>query len=167
MKPFPYNSLKKILLVLCMFALANFSKAQDEKKDMPDKEAIIKTMIDAHRYVFKAQSVHPNRGNMVQLNAEYDLSVSKDTVRSYLPYFGRAYSAPLDGRSGGIDFLSKNFEYNQKSRKKGGWDIVIKPKDANDVRELLLTVFDNGYASLLVSSNNREPISFNGYLAEK
>ena len=167
MKTLQYNVPKIFLLFFFLSALTNLSKAQEEKTDKSDKEVSVKTMIDAHRYVFKAQSVHPTRGRVVQLNSEYDLSVSKDTVRSYLPYFGRAYSAPMDGKGGGIDFLSKDFEYTQKNRKKGGWDITIKPKDVNDVRELFLTVFDNGSASLRVSSNNRESISFNGYLVGK
>ena len=167
MKPLQYNFLKISLLLFVMTVLGNLSMAQDSKNDKPEKEANVQAMIDAHRYVFKAQSVHPTRGRVVQLNSDYDLKVSGDTVRSYLPYFGRAYSAPLDGRGGGIDFLSKDFDYNQKVRKKGGWDIVIKPKDVSDVREIYLTVFENGNASLRVSSNNREPISYNGYVGEK
>ncbi|MBC7828583.1 MAG: DUF4251 domain-containing protein [Chitinophagaceae bacterium] len=167
MKTFPYKFTKIFLFFFSLLAFTNLTMAQDEKTDKSDKEASVKPMIDAQRYVFKAQSVHPSRGRVVQLTSEYDLSVSGDTVRSYLPYFGRAYSAPLDGRGGGIDFLSRDFEYNQKERKKGGWDISIKPRDINDVRELFLTVFDNGTASLRVSSSNREPISFNGYLVGK
>ena len=162
------KSLNKILKIsLLFFAVLAFGitvSAQDAKEEKSEKEANIKTLIDAHRYTFKAQSVHPSRGRTVQLNSDYDLRVSGDTVRSYLPYFGRAYSAPLDGRGGGFDFTSNKFEYVQKERKKGGWDITIRPKDVNDVRELFLTVFENGSASLRVTSNNREPISFNGFV---
>ena len=40
----------------------------------------------------------------------------------------------------------------------------MKPKNDNDVRELYLTAFTNGNASLQVTSNNRQNISFNGYI---
>jgi hypothetical protein len=90
-----------------------------------------------------------------------------DTLRSYLPYFGRAYSAPIDGIGGGFDFTSKDFDYKLKNRRKGGWDITIKPRDVSDVREIYLTVFENGFASVRVASNNREPISFNGHIEQK
>jgi hypothetical protein len=156
--------LKNMLFLIAILALGNISVAQDSKAD---ESANVQSMVDAQRFVFKAQSAHPNRGRTVQLNSNYELAVSGDTVRSYLPYFGRAYSAPMDGRGGGIDFLSKNFQYNKKQRKKGGWEISIKPEDVTDVREVLLTVFDNGSASLRVNSNNRETISYNGYLAQK
>jgi hypothetical protein len=124
-------------------------------------------MIDAPHFIFKAQSAQPSRGRIVHLNSEYGLSVSGDTLHSYLPYFGRAYSAPIDGRGGGIDFTSRDFRYNKQERKKGRWDISIRPADAKDVREMFLTVFDNGSASLRVHSNNREVISFNGYVAQE
>lgn len=166
MKTLQYNKLKTLLLLILVSAFGGFAMAQDNK-DESGKETEVKAMVDAKRYIFKAQSVHPTRGRIVQLNSDYDLKVSGDTVRSYLPYFGRAYTAPLDGRGGGIDFTSKDFEYNEKARRKGGWDITIKPKDVSDVREINLVVFENGSASLRVTSNNREPISYNGYLAAK
>lgn len=155
---------KPILLAIAIFALAGVSQAQYANDE---KSADMQRIVNAQRFVFKAQSAQPTRGRIVHLSSDYDVAISQDTVRSSLPYFGRAYSAPMDGRSGGIDFTSKNFQYNKKERKKGGWEISIKPTDVNDVREMSLTVFGNGSASLRVFSNNREPISFNGYVSEK
>jgi len=162
-----YNSLKNLLFLFVLTVAGRSMMAQVSNNDKSEKEQSVETIIGAQHYTFKAQSVHPTRGRVVQLNSDYDLRVSGDTVTSYLPYFGRAYSAPMDGRGGGIDFTSKQFEYNQKARKKGGWDITIKPRDVTDVRELFLTVFENGSASLRVSSNNRETISYNGYVAAR
>ena len=55
---------------------------------------------------------------------------------------------------------------NFSQKKKNRWEIVIKPKDVSDVRELYLTIFNNGRASLGVNSSNRESISFNGIVRE-
>jgi len=167
MKALHYNFLKKFWLLLTISGLANLSEGQEVKVDQPDKEVMLKNRMEAHQYVFKAESAHPARGRIVYLNSQYDLAISSDTVNCSLPYFGRAYSAPMDGRGGGITFTSINFEYDQKVRKKGGWDITITPKDVNAVREMTLTVFRNGSAYLRVFSNNMEVISFNGYLSEK
>jgi hypothetical protein len=100
----------------------------------------------------------------VQLTSDYSLTVRKDSVISYLPYFGRAYTAPIGKTSGGIEFTSTDFVYTSKQNKKGGWQIEIKPNDETDVRQMLLTVSKNGYGSLSVTSNNRQAISFNGYI---
>jgi hypothetical protein len=157
------NLLKNLFFVVAIFAFSNIAQGQDTKTEGGD----IQSTVDSRRFVFKAQSAHPARGRIVYLNSEYDLAVSGDTLRAYLPYYGRAYSAPIDGRGGGIDFTSTNYEYSKKSRKKGGWEITFKPKDVTDVREMFLTVFENGTSSLRVYSNNKEVISYNGFLVEK
>jgi hypothetical protein len=108
---------------------------------------------------------NPQTGSTRQLSPDYDLTITKDTIISYLPYFGRAYVAPVDPAQGGIKFTSTNFEYKQAKDNKA-WQITIKPKDTPDVHQLYLSIFDNGYATLQVISTNRQGISFNGYIEE-
>ena len=145
--------------------------AQSSKKEK--QAASVKKMIDDGNYVFKANIAIPQRGSSRQLTEEYDLKVVKDTVTAYLPYFGRAYLAPAPGTTeGGIKFTSTNFNYSSKQKKNGSWDIYIKPKDNNisdwrDVQQLRLSISTNGYASLQVISSNRDPISFEGEIAQK
>jgi hypothetical protein len=104
-------------------------------------------------------------GRSRQLTSDYDLKITKEEVVSYLPYFGRAYSS-TPGAPGGLEFTSKDFDYTIKENKKdNGWDIMIKPKDTQQARELYLTAFKNGSANLQVSSNDKQNISFTGYLA--
>ena len=109
----------------------------------------------------------PMSGPTRQLNYDYDLKVSKDTINAYLPYFGRAYTAPMDPTQGGIQFISKDFEYTVTPGKKQGWDIVIKPKDVQDVQLMNLSVSSEGYATLQVTSTSKQPISFNGVIMER
>lgn len=151
----------KRFLSFFTMAVVVFSMAHAQQK-----ETDIKNKIQAKSYVFMVQSVSPMRGSMRQLTPEYDLRVSPDSIISWLPYFGRAYSAPINASEGGIKFTSTNFTYTVMNRNKGGWDITIKPKDATDVNRLFLTVFANGSASLQVISNNRDPITFNGYISK-
>jgi hypothetical protein len=66
-----------------------------------------------------------------------------------------------------LRFTSTDFQYVATPKKKGGWDIVITPKDVQDPRQLTLRIFDNGTASVVVTSYNRQPISFNGYITSK
>lgn len=125
-------------------------------------------LISSRNYVFNAQTVLPMSGRTRQISADgYDLTVTRDTINAYLPYFGRAFSAPVDPSRGGIQFVSADFEYTEEAGKNGGWEITIKPKDATGVQQLYLSVSEDGYASLRVISTNRQPISFNGVIAEK
>ena len=159
----------KLFLVLAVVAGSNtVAHAQDgAKSKKTDKATLVKNMVEAQDYVFVAQSALPMSGRVRQLTSEYDLQIGKDTIVAYLPYFGRAYVAPIGSNDGGINFLSKDFDYQKADRKKGGWDISIKPRDAKDVQQLTLNISSDGYASLQVTSNNRQAISFNGYIAEK
>jgi hypothetical protein len=163
----PNNLLKKtfLLFILAFVSQSSLLYAQSAKADkQAEKTAAIKNMVDSQNYVFKAQSAMPMSGRTRQLTSDYDLKVTKSEVVSYLPYFGRAYTAPIDPTQGGIQFTSKDFDYTVAARKKGGWDIQIKPKDYRDVQQLSLSITESGYATLQVTSTNRQPISFNGYV---
>lgn len=154
------RQLKSFLLsFLAMSALSVVAGAQ---RQSPEE---IKRIVESRNYVFKAQMANPQNSISRQLTSEYDLSVSRDTVVSFLPYFGRAYVAPTNPAEGGIKFTSTKFEYKESSDGKR-WKITIKPKDASEVQQLYLEVFDNGSATLHVISTNRQGISFTGYIEE-
>jgi hypothetical protein len=131
------------------------------------EDTTIKNLVEGKNFVFQAQSVQPSGGASRQLTTGYELRVSMDTLIAQLPYFGRAYAAPMDMRGGGIEFTSTDFAYTLEAKKKGRWNISIEPKDGKDVRQMNLSVSENGYASLQVLSNNRDPISFSGIVVER
>ncbi|HYE55276.1 MAG TPA: DUF4251 domain-containing protein [Chitinophagaceae bacterium] len=151
--------MKPVYMLLFLLGLAFTSQAQETKD--------IKNVIDSKNYVFTAQSATPIGGRYRQLTSDYDLRIVGDSVVAFLPYFGRAFSAPMDPSRGGIQFTSTDFGYEQTDRRKGGWIISIKPKDVQDVRELTLSVTESGRATLQVLSNSRQSISFNGYVAAR
>ncbi|MFT3935406.1 MAG: DUF4251 domain-containing protein [Chitinophagaceae bacterium] len=151
-----------LALILLVVIVPQQSIAQSKKDSA--KIAQIASLVDAQHYAFKAQSVTPMSGRLRQLTSDYDVQVAKDVIVSQLPYFGRAYSAPISSTDGGIQFTSKDFEYTTTPKKKGGWDVNIKFKDAGDAKQMQFTIFNNGSATLQVIGNNRQPISFNGYI---
>lgn len=128
--------------------------------------AIVRQKVEAKRYTFVAQTAIPMRGRTVQLTSLYDLKIAGDSVIAGLPYYGRAYSAPINPSDNGINFTSVSFDYKSTYRKKR-WEISIKPKDIQSVSEMNLIIYSNGRATLQVTSNNRQPISFNGMLSPK
>ena len=156
------KSLFATLLLLLPFT-ATFAQSNAEDKKAA-KLAAIKNMVEGQNYIFQAQQALPLGGRTRQLTSEYDLKVTKESITSYLPYFGRAYTAPIDPTKGGIQFTSKDFGYNLSPNKKDGWTAVIKPKDNRDVQSMTLNISSEGYTSLQVTSINRQPISFSGII---
>lgn len=135
--------------------------AQDQSVTPEEKTA---TLIKSSEYVFTARTALPMRGSSRTLTSEYNLTVTPDSVVSYLPYFGRAYRAPMDPSKGGIQFTSTDFGYRVDDLKKGGWRVTIQPKGEDDVRQMILTVSESGYGTLQVVGNHRQPISFYGII---
>lgn len=164
------NILNRIsLLAAFIFIGVNVTNAQTKAEKKAAKQAEIKQIVEAQNFVFKATFALPMRGGTRPLTSDYDLIVGKDTIVSFLPYFGRAYVAPPPGTTdGGIKVNTTKFSYS--SAKKGsGWNITIKPKEKNmadwrDVQTFNLSISHDGFGSLQVTSTNRDPISFNGYI---
>ena len=125
--------------------------------------AQLRQMIDSSNFIFKATSAKPQSSpSKVLTTGEYDLAVSKNKIVSFLPYFGRAYTAP-PGEDGGIKFTSVDFKYTAE-KSKNGWRITIIPKDVTSISKLYLDVSTGGYATLQVTSNNRQSISYYGVM---
>jgi hypothetical protein len=154
-------------MILLLFTTVALTPAWAQQKKQ-DKKALIQDMVEARNYVFIPQTALPTAGSTRQLTYDFDLRVSKDTVISNLPYFGRAYSAPINPSQGPLNFTSTKFDYTVKDRKKGGWDIIIKTQDLQqDQVQFAMSIFENGNATVTVNSTNRQPIVYNGYIRAK
>ena len=150
-----FTIIKTILFIVLFSGLGSDAGAQEKGKALKD-------LLDSRHFTFKARTMMPTGRGARQLTSDYDLTIKGDTVVAYLPYFGRAYAPVLPGE-GGIDFTSTHFTYKIRE-KKDEWLVTIQPKDTRDVRQLYLTIQDNGYAQLQVNSNNRQPISYSGQI---
>ena len=121
-------------------------------------------LVNSKHYMFEAQTMTPQRGGLRQLTTEYFLKVTEDTLISSLPYFGRAYTAPINTDETGYDFTSTEFEYAFSTRKKGRYIVSIKTKDRTSNTDFELSIFNNGNAYLSVNNNDRQTISFTGHI---
>jgi len=147
-----------LLAMMALLSVRAAAQATDKK------EAAIRDMVDSKNYIFQAQTALPMHGGVRHLTTDFDLKVTPTAIISDLPYFGRAYVAPVNPVESPLQFTSTQFTYTTTPRKKGGWDVVIKPSDHKDVRQLLLTISSAGYTTVQVINQNSDPISFNGVI---
>ncbi|MFT4153448.1 DUF4251 domain-containing protein [Parafilimonas sp.] len=151
--------MKKIISPLFSLILMGGLYAQDSA-------SAVKSLLDSKRYSFIPQTMSPARGTMRPLTGGFSLDVKGDSLAVYLPYTGRAYSAPIDPSDAGYNFTSTNYDYAIKKGKKNRYEISMKIKDRFSGTEFYLTVFDNKSASLQASSNDKQSISYNGYIQQ-
>ncbi len=158
--------MKKFFIYLFCMAMVAFSGINAVTAQTEDK-ATNTRIVNEKNYIFVAQQALPMRGGTRLLTPEFDFVVTPDTLIAFLPYFGRAFQAPINPMEGGIKFTSTKFDYDTKGKtKKGKWTINIDPKDVNGISSMRLEIFDNGQATLNVSQTHKDPISFSGYIVE-
>jgi hypothetical protein len=134
------------------------------QKSNTNKDSIVENKISNKDFVFVATWVKPMSGEMRQLTDYYDFRIHNDSITAYLPFFGRSYIAPKDPSNVSINFSSAKFAYTITRQKKGGWQINIVPDEQDDIQSFSITAFNNGVAYLSITSTNRDPISYNGYI---
>lgn len=131
--------------------------------------AMVRTWVEEKAFTFQATSMSPARGGMRQLTGStYTVKVKGDTLICDLPYVGQAYNvnAAVPGETG-MSFTSYKFTYESKAGKKDKWLLTIKTKDLKADRDMLFTFFDNGKATLNITSSDRQFISYQGVLTKK
>jgi len=147
------------LSVLFLWACGSTKTAAEKER----QAAEIQNALEISTFLFEATYAYPTGYRSVYLSPYYDVKVSPDTVKAYLPYYGRAYRAPMDPREGGFNFTSTDFEYRvSPGKRKGSWVTVITIRDLDRPVTFNFDVWENGTARLGVNDMNRQPISFQG-----
>jgi hypothetical protein len=150
------------LLITSSLISLQCGTSQTATKALSAKESSVKKLLESRQYRFVPQSVQAQGGRSRQIT-NYSLEVRGDTLISYLPYYGVAYSAPVGITEGPLDFKATNITYTSEEGSNGNNLINIKPGDARtDAQEFFLSVSSTGYTNLSVRFNNRQSISFYG-----
>ncbi|WP_264538452.1 DUF4251 domain-containing protein [Flavobacterium sp. N1736] len=154
-----------LVLLFSFFSFDGFAQEKTKKELKQERELQkqkeTEALIDAKNFVFDAEKVSPQGGRMINLDYNtYSLKFNSENVICDLPFFGRAYNVGY-GSDGGIKFEGKPEKISVENK---GKKYIVKAtvKDANDVYDLLFTIFYDGGTTLNVNSNNRAFISYDG-----
>jgi hypothetical protein len=167
--------MKSIIKIAGIFLITICSLQVYAQTTKSDKKAAnlarIKNLVNSQKYIFVANYIMPLRGGGFGTSSYYDLKVGKDTVSTYLPYFGNATMSNYGSLDNGIHFTSTQFTY-KVIPKKNKWEITIVTLDKNrgndplGVRNMVLDISEDGFAILSVNNLNRDAISFSGQIRE-
>ena len=157
--------MKKIFMLTGLFLSIVISGCSSSKgltkEEKISKETVLREAIENRTYIIDVDRVIPMSGSSRTLTSRYSLEISEDIVKSYLPYFGRAYSVPYGGGSGLI-FESDIIDYKLSYNDRGKSVIEFKARSENDQIVYNIEIFPNGSTTINVRSNNRQSISFHG-----
>ncbi|PXV63014.1 uncharacterized protein DUF4251 [Dysgonomonas alginatilytica] len=154
------------LISICLLAILFGCKTKELTPEQQTKAKEYAEKIENRNFTFHATSAQPMSARSVNLNYDYYLKVTSDTIIANLPYFGRSYIAPINPRDISIDFTSTKFNYSDILKKDGTYEIKIEPLDItnreNEGISLLLRISPSGYGTLNALPTNRQSISFYG-----
>lgn len=171
--------MKKYISLLFVFGFLFFFQSCSSQSSVDSKT--VDAWINSQEFTFYAQRANPTNYDVINminsmpnatssrmLNLEggnYTIDLKNNNLDVVLPYFGRSFKADYTGDSS-YRFTSKDFTIDKSQNKKGNWIVRIKPNDINNVREIIIEVFKNGKALVSMNSNDRQPISYDGYISK-
>lgn len=150
------------IILISVFLFQNCGSAQSVS-EKEQKATEIRNAIERAEYTFKATYAYPTGFRSQYLSPYYNVVVSPDTVKAYLPYYGRAYKAPVDPRDGGYRFTSTDFSYTiEQGNRSGNWLMIIKFNDLNRSVVFNFDLWENGTGRLSVIDVDKQGISYQG-----
>ncbi|MDQ0592426.1 hypothetical protein QFZ37_000795 [Chryseobacterium ginsenosidimutans] len=170
-----YISIIFIFGVLMIFQNCSSQTASDSQT--------VTTLVNSEDFSFHAQRATPTNYDVINVmnsmpnststrildlsGSNYSVDLRKDKLEVTLPYFGRVFNPTYGNTSqNSYRFTSKDFTVNQSQGKKGKWIVKIKVNDQSTVDEIIIEVFKNGKAYTSIRSNDRQPISYDGYISK-
>jgi len=161
-----YAMMKKILFLAALATVLTACVTQHltaEEKGQAQAKTAREVEKNIRQRAFTVQVTYMNavHGGTRALEYGYEVKLSGDTLYSYLPYFGRAYSVPYGGGKG-LNFTAPISDYRVKKEKKGRHAIEIDVNNQEDSYTYYLHVHQNGATDIIVTAQRRDRISFSG-----
>lgn len=174
--------MKKFISIICILAfLLLFENCSSQSSNM-DVQAVT-ALINSQDFSFHAQRANPTNYDVINIanslpnapatrifdltGSNYSIDIKPNSLEVALPYFGRVFN-PTYGNTtqNSYRFTSKDFTINKSQNKKGAWIVRIKTNDVKAVDEIIIEVSKSGQALTSIRSNDRQPISYDGYITK-
>ncbi len=166
------NTIIILVLVLALnngYAQESTKKSRRElkaEKISQQKEAV-KKLVEGKSFVFDARTATSPTAGTINITYPYNVKLNKDSIYSYLPYYGRAYSAEYGSTESPMVFDLPIQELTIEKKAKKGYQVEVKVKKEMDIINFIFSISETGTTTLTVNSSNRQVITYYGNLAEK
>lgn len=155
--------MKKILTVFALATLTACSSLTPAEKAAEEAKIAsqVENALTERHYKITINRMNPRRGPSVSVSNDFSLEVKGDTLISYLPYFGRAYSIPYGGGKG-LNFTAPIKDYQEEKGHKDGTLIRMTVDNEEDLLTFNIEVFSNGNTTIDLTMRDKESISYSG-----
>lgn len=155
---------KYISILIAVFCFSINATAQRYSKEELENQ-LQTIVIEKAAYKIDVHQVRPRRGGIKPIST-YSIEVVNDTLKSAVPYFGRATSIAYGGGDG-LHFKAPIKSYKTKELSKGRFKVELKADSPDDHYTYILLFYPNGKVNIDVQGINREFISYQGELIKE
>jgi len=157
-----------IMLSMMLSAVAQNSKKEEKKRQKEEQYQAVLNLVASGKFDFFARKANTQKGRQVDLTTRGNyLRIDGESASADMPYFGRAFSAGYSNSDGGINFDGQMEEHEvEQNDKKQRVLIKFKVRSPDDTFSCALTIYSIQSATLSVTSNKRQAISYNGEMTD-
>ena len=153
-----------LILAITISAFAQqeqLSRKERRELKQEQKREEINNLLENRTFIFVPTHAMPLGGGNIYLNHSFDAEVKGDTLISYLPFYGVAYRVEYGARNSAFDFTQPIQEFNLE-KDNNGYRINFDVKNKMDYLTYNFQISELGFATLNITSTNRQAISFYG-----
>ena len=161
------NSMRHRILFIFSIAIIAFMGCATQQEKAERRELMRKAVTEAvakKEMRIEIISMNAMRYGNRNVSADFFLELHGDSVRSYLPYLGVAHQAPMMSPGIGLNFDTRAISIKESHPKADLSRLEIDLRTSEDRYLYAVELYDSGKAYIHVSSQNRDPISFDGEL---
>ena len=171
--------MKKIFSIFAVLSIMIFTTSCSSQSGLPVE--VVSALVANKKFTFVAERANPLDGTVnnvimnmpgamgnriLNLDPGYELQVNENKLSVNLPYFGRTYNPEYGSRNIGFNFDSEDYVLLSSDGKKNTKNLSFTIKDQPHFKQFYLEIQPNGKAVLSINSNDRQPISYFGYITQ-
>jgi hypothetical protein len=149
------------LPLLTLFCFSGITQNIDS-----EKYDALKSIINNKEYRFVPQSATTSKGNTFPVDPGFQLRMMTDSLSVDLPFYETGYETNFGANTDQVKFGTRKFSYTSETTKKGGWDIIIIPKDDYKISRINLNIRPDGFCTLQLKVSSQQHISFYGAIGD-
>lgn len=159
-----YKNLFLISLIAAFIFGCRSSKTEEQKvKENTD----LQQLINKSHFIIEHQWMKPLRAQQISItNNDNYIKMYGDSISVFLPYYGIRQFGNSYGSTGGIEINGtyKNLSVNYDKEKE--ISISFEAKNQSEAYQFNLTIYHNKKVNTYVVSNQRDNISYQGYISK-
>ncbi len=151
-------------LLLILFILQSFG-LYSQSEEFSELDKIIKS----NNIIVEISRIIPIKGNNIETTDGYTMQLKKDTLSCYLPYFGQSDGIGYGGRDLSIEIDKSPIEIiDPFTFEKDHYIIRFTATSlSNEKWKFSIKMYSNKRVYINVTTSQRSPISYQGFIQEK